>query len=241
MDTKFTIIEDKPKLAQNYSSEMEIEDHVDKIIYISSLNQALESISPDNTKSVFWVDMNLGFADDEGLFVLRQIKKNSPESLVIVYTAHHDYYDRCLKVGLKYFHFINKDPDTYEDDMEKIKKIILNFIDVTPALEFYGQIAHIDTDSNYVKIDCLIDEQICQKYFTLDFIQKSIESKLKVDVMLRIRIFEKPNKIEILVHEVADSNLEDLQKLISDGIVDDGFDEEDLDDLFTSEIWNNKL
>jgi DNA-binding NarL/FixJ family response regulator len=121
---EIVFIEDEVTQARNFYSHLKIKDNIPSVKYLKNGDNLKELFLEKGVKRSYLVDINLGRGRyDEGIMLIKIIRENDPDALIIVYSAYPDKEHKCLEVGADLF--FQKDPVTYENDLWKIRNTIL--------------------------------------------------------------------------------------------------------------------
>jgi ActR/RegA family two-component response regulator len=229
LETEFKIIEDEEESAEGFLRHAKIRDLMEVEVFSNPEEMINAVTDTKRTIKVFWIDINLGTGlQDGGLKMIEFLRPKYPDSLIIVYTAHSDFKDDCIKAGANHF-FIKG--QKYRETMAKINSIIVEFLDrnglnVT-VLEFDGEIAHID--KSWVKIECYKDGKIAEKCFPIALVKSALKENLRIDAKVRIKAIQQNASVKLTIEELKQED--DTSEVSAKPIRN----------LLKSKIWTNKL
>ena len=123
---QFIIIEDETEAAQTFVRHLDIDDIIPQVIYIKDIEALTNFISDYNPKRIFWVDINLGIGrEDEGLAIIKTIRKYCPPALIIVYSGYEDRMQKSLELGADKFFLKGFE---YQRNIAEIRDTLVAFL-----------------------------------------------------------------------------------------------------------------
>jgi hypothetical protein len=199
---RLLFVEDETKKATKYYRQLDLSDILDFVAFVTTFNEAVDHLLEEPPPNIFWVDIQLGSNEYEGIEVLKHIYNICPESLVIVYTAH-EVEKQCKDIKLKNLFYLEKDTSNLEEDFAKIRSEIIKYIELIKPrnkgvlFSYPAQIAHIDEQEGVVKVECHINNEIIEKYFRHGPILSALGDDFFIDNWINITIKEKGSEIII--------------------------------------------
>jgi len=204
MKSKIVFIEDENKMAKAYFKRLGLKNTM-QAVYFKNLTQMKALMHTYEAKSLYWVDINLGRGrTNEGIEVIKTIKKNDPDAFIIVYSAYPAKENACMEAGANFF--FKKNPISYEDDLLKIRGLIITLIGLQDKKEpweksttLYCQIVKIEKERNLVHLNCknnLDSKETFKKVFPLNHFKD--KEKLSIKEPMLVQIFERPGEVRFL-------------------------------------------
>ena len=191
-----TIVDDDTKMARKNRDLLGLAQKLDYVTVIERLDEALDHIRVNPHPGIFWVDMNLGEDEEDGMDILRLIKELSPESLVIVYTVYKKIA-LYRSVGLDNLHYFEKDTTNLEDTLMKIDRLIMDYKQTTldglysNKVSYPALVSHIDRGKDgMVKLICYYQGEEIDRMFKLAPIEAALKEKLSLNNWLMVTVLE---------------------------------------------------
>jgi ActR/RegA family two-component response regulator len=198
------IIEDQVTQAKKFYAHLKIEDKIPLVKYLKNGDNLDNLFLEKYVKRFYLVDINLGNGRrDEGIELIGIIRKKDSKSMIIVYSGYPDKERECLKAGADLF--FEKDANTYEEDIWKIRNLILREQEKEEDLSWekeiiiYSHILDIDENSNLVQLSCTQESDsndVFDRFFPLNHF-KNCED-LMVGQSVLVTIFERPGEVRFL-------------------------------------------
>ena len=211
MPIDLIIIEDEIKMGKKYRNALALNDVLDYVALVKSVEDAIDYISGNPPPNIFWVDIHLGTNEYEGIEILKHIMKRCPEALVIVYTAY-SVEKKCRDIGLPNLHYFEKNTSTLEDDFTQIRKLIISYIDglkkksSNSFITYYAQIAHIEKKgkTGWAKLICHYENQEIERLFHIDPVRAALGKDLSINAWIKVTIMENGPEIKIVFEKARE-------------------------------------
>jgi ActR/RegA family two-component response regulator len=191
-----TIVDDDTRRARKNRDLLELAEKLDYVTVIERLDDALDHIRANPHPGIFWVDMNLGENEFEGMDILKLIKQLSPESLVIVYTVYKNVA-LYRSVDLANLYYFEKDTTSLEDTLAKIDQLIMDYKKATVnalythSVSYPALVSHIDRGKDgMVKLICYYQGQEIERLFKLGPIEAALKENLSLNNWLTVTVLE---------------------------------------------------
>lgn len=229
-ELQMVIIEDESDIAQSIPSHLGVaEKYIDRTTFITDEDQLLDFLLNTESTRVFIVDINLGIGREaDGVVMIKIIRKESPDALIIVYTANGDKAE-CLNAGADYFYL--KEPADIEKTFESINANIENYLKdknwpYGPVVSYYSSVINISEKS--VFFECYYEKEIIE--WELDINVFPNAAKLTTSCKFKVTIVKKPKGYC--------TNFEKITQIPDN--IRTSFDDDENDDFLMSDMWTNK-
>jgi hypothetical protein len=203
-------------------------------VYLTNLAQTNELLHSRGPIRLFWVDIDLGRGRaNEGIDVIKAIKKIEPDALIIVYSAYPAKEKACVNAGANFF--IKKNPVSYETDLQQLRYLIIFLLGLLNKKEswrkivnMYSQIVDIDEERGLVRLNCKLEMEsnvTFERIFPLSLFKNS--DKLTVNQSIHVQTLERAGEIRFLFENTNEDYFEEEEDI-------------DISDLDDSPIFKTK-
>ncbi|MGD2087967.1 MAG: response regulator [Candidatus Aminicenantes bacterium] len=221
---EIVIVEDEIQQAKKFYEHLKLKDKIQSVKYLRNLGDLKELFNEKGIIRFYLVDIHLGKGkQDEGIQIIKTIRENDPDALIIVYSGYPDKEHPSIEAGADLF--FEKDPVTYEDDLWQIRNLIVRERAKEESWDrivtLYSQIVDIDRKRNLVRLSCKLKKDASETFervFPLKHFKNG--DKLVVDQPILVQIFERPGEVRYIFKEIEEDYFEN----------DDNIDISDLTD-----------
>lgn len=230
---KIFIVEDDEFMAHQNSQNLKIQGEADPAIVIRDMDDFAQTVLDGQQFRVFLVDINLGiWRELEGLEIIKEARKRFPDALIIALSAYEDSRKSSLSAGADYFF----KKENYDERMKEISDLVNehreNNKHLMPTMLFYANVAHVDTETEMVKLDCYMGDLNFERHFQLRPMAAALNRPVEVNVSLEVRVIQQDCGV-LTAFQWLDK--------IPGRPPHDQHEEENPIDLTQSPIWTNKL
>ena len=209
---EIVFVEDEVSQAKKFFSHLKLQDKITSVRYLKNKDDLKELFREKGVRRIYWVDINLGSGRrKEGIEVIKSIRKIEPDTLIIVYSGYPKEEHECLEAGADLF--FEKDPVTYEEDIWKIRNLIVRERVKEESWDrivtLYSQIVDIDEERNLVRLSCKLKKDAPETFegvFPLKHFKNG--DKLVVDQHILVQIFERPGEVRYIFSEIEEDYFE---------------------------------
>lgn len=222
---EIVIVEDEIHQAKKFYEHLKLKDKIQSVKYLRNLGDLKELFNEKGIIRFYLVDIHLGKGkQDEGIEIIKTIRENDPDALIIVYSGYPDKEHPSIEAGADLF--FEKDPVTYEDDLWQIRNLIIRTLKDKEEkwdriVNLFSRIVDIDEKRNLIRLSCKLKKDASETFervFPLKHFKNG--DKLVVDQSILIQILERPGEVRYLFKESEEDYFEN----------DEGIDISDLKD-----------
>ena len=199
LEKQFVIVEDEKDQAESYKEMLDLpSETVSNVSIAFNLNEVLDSYLGKDSHYAFLIDLNLGVGrEEEGLHVVKAVKKLFPEALVMVYTGNIRLKKKAVDAGADMV--VKKDPTTYVQDFRAFREKIIDHFNELPITVLPSLIETITSDS--IELFCAREDIANSKIrFFLRVYPKKLFSKIKdlfIGKPILVKTIQLGNKYEV--------------------------------------------
>ena len=231
------IVEDETRMARRYRDNAGLGKILNTVTIIGNMDDAIDHITANPNPKVYWIDLNLGNGQNEGINILRYIKEKASASLVIVYTVYREAEPLCRAIGLQNFAFIEKYAPQMEEDLKTIETLIINYKNqVTKAknvsVESYpALVSNVSRAEGIVKLICFYKGLEIDRFVKLSTVEAAYNRDVKVDDWVLVTVTEQGAATELNFTKI------DAPRDINTSLDDFGINDEE---YLNSNFWKTK-
>lgn len=199
--TKLVIVEDNQEQAAEYAAEINEDQIVQDVIFISSLYEfeiKKLNILRKESQNFFVVDISLnGPQNTDGYTIIEEARTSDPGCYIIAYSAHHGHKSKAKEKGADIF--LKKSGKDYDSHMDSIREFIEYKIREKEKWDSVFEISCVVLDINEINKKVLLrlfdpgnKEQYSDKVFPLSDFEHF--SELFVNKPVLIQVLKRGNK-----------------------------------------------